>query len=612
MPILPDPHGVFVLLLTPLALYLFTRDRLPLEASGLAILVILVVSFQLFPYEANGERLEPTSFLAGFGNEALITICALMILGKGLEATGALQPLALSLAKAWTAKPKLASLATMLIAAMLSAFVNNTPIVVMLLPMLIGVAVRNKLAPSSILMPIGFATLIGGMATTIGTSTNLLVVGIAADQGLEPFGMFDFTLPVLMVGVVGLLYLWLVAPRLLPDRKQPLSDRSPRVFNAMFHIHDASAACGLTFAEGLALTDNEMRVDRIERGEGLSVTKLPSVTILAGDRLAVRDTPDRLKQFEKQLGATLHSDLGADDITLTGKVSALKDQQHLAEIVVTRGSLLHRASLTGTRFAQRTGLLPLAVHRAREPGAEEISGDIGATHLRAGDVVLVQGADTQLEQLKRSGSALVLDGTTDLPRTHRSVRALGIMILVVLAAAGGLLPISVSAIVGVGAMLATRCLTWEVAASSLSPQVVMIIVASLALGLAMTQTGGALYIAQVFVESVRLLPTPFILSSLMLVMAILTNVVSNAAAGIIGTPIAIQMASELGVPAEPFVLAVIFGANMSYATPYGYQTNLLLLSAGGYKFSDFIRAGVPLTALMWLGFSIVLPMIYDL
>jgi di/tricarboxylate transporter len=612
VPTLPDPHGVFVLLLTPLALYLFTRDRLPLEASGLAILVILVVSFQLFPYAANGERLEPTSFLAGFGNEALITICALMILGKGLEATGALQPLALSLAKAWTAKPKLASLATMLIAAMLSAFVNNTPIVVMLLPMLIGVAVRNKLAPSSILMPIGFATLIGGMATTIGTSTNLLVVGIAAEQGLEPFGMFDFTLPVLMVGVVGLLYLWLVAPRLLPERKQPLSDRSPRVFNAMFHIHDASAACGLTFAEALALTDNEMRVDRIERGEGLSVTKLPSVTILAADRLAVRDTPERLKQFEKQLGATLHSDLGADDITLTGKVSVLKDQQHLAEIVVTRGSLLHRASLTGTRFAQRTGLLPLAVHRAREPGAEEISGDIGATHLRAGDVVLVQGADTQLEQLKRSGSALVLDGTTDLPRTHRSDRALGIMILVVLAAASGLLPISVSAIVGVGAMLATRCLTWEVAASSLSPQVVMIIVASLALGLAMTQTGGALYIAQVFVESVRLLPTPFILSALMLVMAILTNIVSNAAAGIIGTPIAIQMASELGVPAEPFVLAVIFGANMSYATPYGYQTNLLLLSAGGYKFSDFIRAGVPLTALMWLGFSIVLPMIYDL
>ena len=154
MPALPDPHGVFVLLLTPLALYLFTRDKLPLEASGLIIIVILVLSFQLFPYEVNGERLAPTSFLAGFGNEALITICALMILGKGLEATGALQPLAVSLAKAWMARPKLASLATLGIAAILSAFLNNTPIVVMLLPMLIGVAVRNKFAPSSILMPV--------------------------------------------------------------------------------------------------------------------------------------------------------------------------------------------------------------------------------------------------------------------------------------------------------------------------------------------------------------------------------------------------------------------------------------------------------------------------
>mgnify|MGYP006199747513 FL=1 len=161
-------------------------------------------------------------------------------------------------------------------------------------------------------------------------------------------------------------------------------------------------------------------------------------------------------------------------------------------------------------------------------------------------------------------------------------------------------------------MLATRCLAWEDAAGALSPQIIMIIVASLALGLAMTETGGALYLAQAFVEGVRLLPTPFILSSLILIMAIITNVVSNAAAGIIGTPIAIQMAQELGVPAEPFVLAVIFGANMSYATPYGYQTNLLLLSAGGYKFSDFMRAGIPLAALMWLGFSIILPIIYDL
>jgi di/tricarboxylate transporter len=606
---LPDSHGIFVLLLTVAALYLFTRDRLPLEASGLAILVILLLTFQLFPYYVDGRRLSPTTFLSGFGHEALITICALMIVGKGLEVTGALQPLAAGLARAWTARPKLASLATLAISGALSAFLNNTPIVVMLLPMLIGVALRNKFAPSSLLMPVGFATLVGGMATTIGTSTNLLVVSIAADLGMPPLQMFDFTFPVLIVGSVGILYLWLVAPHLLPERKQPLSDRSPRVFNAMLHINDASMACGLSFAECLALTNNEMRVDRIERGEGLSVTKLPSVTIGAGDRLAVRDTPERLKTFERQLGAKLHSETGVDGAGSEGSVT---EQQFLAEIVVTRGSLLHRGTLTTTRFAQRTGLIPLALHRAREPGSEELSGKIEVVQLRAGDVVLVQGTQRQLELLKRSGTALVLDGTTDLPTTHRADRALVIMVLVVLAAAFGFLPISISALLGVGAMLATRCLSWDDVAKSLSAQVVMLIVASLALGIALTETGGALFIAQSFVNAVRILPTPFILSALMLVMAVLTNIVSNTAAGVIGTPIAIQVARELGVDPEPFILAVIFGANMSYATPFGYQTNLLLLTAGGYKFTDFLRAGIPLTALMWLGFSIVLPILYGL
>ncbi len=606
---LPDSHGIFVMLLTVVALYLFTRDRLPLEASALAILTILLVSFELFPYENADGRLAPTSFLMGFGHEALITICALMIVGRGLEVTGALQPLASALAHAWTAKPLIASLATLTISGALSAFLNNTPIVVMLLPMLVGVAVRNKLAPSSLLMPVGFATLLGGMATTIGTSTNLLVVSIAADLGQPPMSMFEFTLPVLAVGSIGLIYLWLVAPRLLPDREQPMSDRAPRVFNATLHINDASAACGLSFAECLALTNNEMRVIRIERGEGLSVTKLPSVTISAGDRLAVRDTPEQLKRFEEQLGATLHSDAGLDD---TASINLSTQPQSLAEIVVTRGSILHRDTLAATRFAQRSGLLPLALHRARGAGSEELSGNIESIRLRAGDVVLVQGTPTQLENLKRSGSALVLDGTTDLPKTHRSARALIIMVLVVAAAALGWLPISISAVVGVAAMLATRCLNWSDIAKSLSAQVVMIVVASLALGVALTQTGGALYLAQSFVAAVRILPTPFILSALMLVMAVLTNIVSNTAAGVIGTPIAIQVARELGVDPEPFILAVIFGANMSYATPFGYQTNLLLLSAGGYKFSDFLRAGVPLTLIMWLGFSFLLPMIYNL
>ena len=610
MPTLPDPHAIFSLLVTALALYAFTRDNVPLEASALAVLIVLIVVFQLFPYEANGRELVPARFLEGFGNEALITICALMIVGKGLETTGALQPLAAWLARAWLANPKSAALITLIASAVLSGFVNNTPVVVMLLPMLVGVAVRTKTAPSSILMPVGLVTLLGGMSTSIGTSTNLLVVQLAGDLGVRRFEMFDFTLPVALVGSVGILYLWLVAPRLLPARKVPLADTTPRVFDAVFHINDDSAARGKTFSQVLALTNNAMRVERIERGEGLSVAKLPSVVIQTGDRLVVRDTPERLKEYELQLGATLHSDplgSGVDTVTLRAT-----DQEHLAEIVVTRGSMLHKATLSATRFAQRTGLLPLALHRARSEEGEEKHSHIGLVTLRAGDVVLVQGTQSKLEQLKRSATALVLDGTTNLPRTSRSRRAMAIMVLVVFLAAFGIAPISVSALLGVGIMLATRCLTWREVGASVSAPVVMIVVTSLALGLALVETGGAIFLAQSFVRVFEVLPTPMILSSLMIVMALLTNVVSNNAAGVIGTPIAIQVARELGVSPEPFVLAVIFGANMSYATPFGYQTNLLVLSAGGYKFSDFIRVGIPLTAIMWIGFTLLLPLLYDL
>ena len=543
-------------------------------------------------------------FLLGFGHEALITICALMIMGKGLEVTGALQPVATFLAKAWMAWPRLASLVTLVASGVLSAFLNNTPIVVMLLPMLVGVAVRNKFAPSAILMPMGLATLVGGMATTIGTSTNLLVVAIAQDQGLERFSMFEFAIPAIIVGSFGMVFLWLVAPRLLPERKPPMSDTAPRVFNAVLHIHANSAACGLSFAECLALTDNEMRVERIERGEDLSVTKLPSVKIREGDRLVVRDTPEKLKLFEAQLRATLHQEAAAPEVG--------EELQHLAQLVVTRDSKLYRASLLGIQFAQRTGLLPLALHRARDPELEELISDIGAVSLRSGDVLLVQGTAGQLAQLKRSGTALVLDGTTDLPRTHRAPRAMIIMALVILAAATGVLPIEAAAVAGVGLMLASRCLRWGDAAGALSPTVIMIIVASLALGVAMIETDGALYLAQVLVQLVEGLPTPLILSCLMLVMAVLTNIISNNATGVIGAPVAIQIANELGASPEPFVLAVIFGANMSYVTPYGYKTNILLMSAGGYKATDFVRAGLPLMFLMWAGYSIVLPLLYDL
>jgi di/tricarboxylate transporter len=608
--ITPDAHGIAVLVLTVVALFLFTRDRIPLESSSLAILILLVVGFEVFPYMKDGEvALGAVDFFAGFGNEALVTICALMMVGKALETTGALQPLATIVGRAWSTRPVLALLTTLVAGAVLSAFMNNTPIVVLLMPILVGASLRSKFPVSGVMLPMGLATIVGGMSTTIGTSTNLLVVGISQDLGMHEFTMFEWVLPVAIVGGVALLFLWLVAPRLLPDRAPPMADTTPRVFSAQLHVKEDGFAAGKALSEVLAKADG-LRIDKIQRSESLVLAKLPSVKLQPGDRLFVKDSPENLKHYEQVLGATLFnvSDLEHP----VGEETPLKAEgQQLAEVVVTRGSPLHLRSLAAARFSSSYGLMPLALHRARAPSSQ-VTDNLNMIRLRAGDVLLVQGSGEAISKLKDSGSMLVLDGTTNLPHTHNAKRALAIMGGVVLAAALGIVPISVSAIVGLGLMIATGCLSWRDAATSLSIPVVMIIVTALALGKALVGTGMADYIAVSFVGAASGLPTPMILSAFLLLMTLMTNVVSNNAAAAIGTPIGISIAHQLGVSPEPFILAVLFGANMSFATPYGYQTNLLILSAGGYKFSDFLRVGIPLTIIMLVGFSLILPVLYDL
>ena len=360
----------------------------------------------------------------------------------------------------------------------------------------------------------------------------------------------------------------------------------------------------------LAKAGGNLRIDKIQRSESLFLAKLPSVTLQPGDRLFVKDSPENLKHYEQLLGATLYN-LSDIEHPVDDETPLKAEGQQLAEVVVTRGSPLHLRSLAAARFTSSYGLLPLAVHRARAPSSQ-VTGDLNLIRLRAGDVLLVQGTREAIAQLKDSGSMLVLDGTTDLPQTHHAKRALTIMGLVVLAAATGLMPISVAALVGLGLMIATGSLSWRDAASALSIPVVMIIVTALALGKALLGTGMADYIALSFVSAASSLPIPMVLSAFLLLMTIMTNIVSNNAAAAIGTPIAISIANQLGVPSEPFILAVLFGANMSFATPYGYQTNLLVMTAGGYKFADFLRVGIPLTVIMWIGFSIVLPLMYEL
>jgi di/tricarboxylate transporter len=593
---------------TVLALILFSREKIPLQSSSLIVLIGLAVGFEMFPFQVNGDTFRAVAFFHGFGHEALVAVCALMIAAQGLVRTGALEPVGRALARFWKINPSLSMLLALLISALISAFINNVPVVVLFLPILISVSLRTGVSASSVLLPMGFATLLGGMATTIGTSTNLLVVSVAADMGLTRMGMFDFIVPALMAGSVGIIYLWLLAPRIIPDRKVSLADTSPRVFSAHLAILEGSPVQGKTLAEAEEKTDGAMDVISVERGVDNFMFPHPNMVLKEGDHLVIRDTPDRLKEFEKVLRGTLYP-VDSEDEPIDEDHPLKAEDQQIAEIVVIEGSVLQGSTLSKLRFAEHYGLITLALHRTGRH-LETTHTEIGDIRLRAGDILLVQGPREQIASIKRGKEMLVLDATSDLPFTRKAPTALLIMAGIVVTAALGILPIAISALCGVLLMLLTGCLGWRDASNALSTQVILIVAASLALGVALLTTGAADYLAQLFVGVTGSTSTHFAISGLMLLMAVLTNIVSNNATAVIGTPIAISIASQMGQPPEPFVLAVLFGANLSYATPMAYKTNLLVMNAGEYTFNDFLRVGVPLMLIMWISLSFLLPILY--
>jgi di/tricarboxylate transporter len=603
MPI--DAHAVAVLALTLLSFAMFASEKVSIETTSLAVLVALSVGFQLFPH----PEVAAIDFFRGFGHDALVAICALMILGRGLVVTGALEPAARVLARMLAAQPGPAMLGVLVLCAGASGVINDTPLVVLMLPVLVGAALRAKTSPARTLLPMNYAVLIGGMGTTIGTSTNLIVVAIATDLGVRRFEIFDFIHVTALAAVGGILYLWLVLPRLLPERASPLGDAAPQVFAAALHVAEEGYAVGKTLSEVREKTGAEMRITRLVR-DGLELARLPTLKLRAGDRLYLSAGAKELQEISEQLGVPLHS--AGDAENLVDEAHPLTAEgQRLAEVVVTEGSVLHKATLRATRFSDFHDVIIVGLQRAR---AQAVLGreDIGDAVLRAGDVLLVQGSDQAIAQLRSRARLLVLDWSYELPRTKRAPLALLILAAVVAAASLKLAPISVAALAGVAVMLATRCMEWSDVGASLSTRIVLLVASSLALGSALAQTGATDWLAAQFVAATRGLSPEWVLALLMLMVAVFTNFVSNAAAAAVGTPIAVGIAAQLGVSPEPLVLAVMFGANFAYATPMAYQTNLLVMSAAGYRFSDFVRGGLPLLVIMLVSYSLLLPRFFPL
>jgi di/tricarboxylate transporter len=417
--------------------------------------------------------------------------------------------------------------------------------------------------------------------------------------------MFDFAIPVIIASGFAVLYLWLVAPKLIPERQAPMSGAVSRVYTAQIRLNESSPVVDKTLAEAIERAGENIKVETIQRGQGVFINPLPDVVLKSGDRLTTSDTQNRLREFARILGGALFS--GDHMVDATHPLS--DEGQQVAEVAITPASSLIGTRIGDARLRSRYGLRLLALNRfqstqdRRSPGLDEIE-------LRSGDVLLVQSTQENLDELKHTAEFLILDGGVKLPSTRKAPLALVILVTAVALAATRIMPIEISALLGCLALIISGCLTWREAMNALSAKVILIIVASLAMGAALLKTGGADIIAKAFVSITFGAPASMVLAGLMLMMGVLTNVVSNNAAAVIGTPIAIGIAQRLGMPLEPFVLAVLFGSNLSFATPMAYQTNLLIMNAGGYKFGDFVRVGLPLAILLWILLSIVLVVAY--
>lgn len=611
-------HGTAVLVFTTAVFVLFVWDRWPIATVSMAVLAILPLGFALFPLTVAGEPIDPTRFFAGFASPALVAICALMVVGHGLVVTGAMEPVARRLADIVARHPRTALLAVLVVAASASGVVNDTPVVVLLIPLLLAAAQKAKAPPAGMLLPMNYAVLIGGMATTIGTSTNLIVVAIAASLGVGPFSLFSWFGLVAVAAVPALAYLWLVAPLLLRSVPQAEAHLSDEVFDAELHIDADSAWVGRSLREALAAAEHSIRVVGVHRGARVS-SPLPSLVLRAGDRLVIRETAPRLKELERLLRVELH-DVDEDEVEVAAtktdgaEPSAAPKKTPstvVAQMIVTAGSPLEGRSVRQERLADRFDFVVVGL-RAPAPRAAWQRASLADRVIAVGDVLLVQGDAEAMRHAQRDGIGLLLDERFAVPRQDKAVLAIGVMAAVVVLAATKLLPIEMAALAGAVCLLLTRCLSWEDVTHSLSAKVVLLVAASLALGDALSLTGTTDWLAGGLAALAGGLSPAWLAALLMALMGLVTNFVSNNAAAAIGTPLAVSLAYSLGVPPEPFVLAVLFGCNLCYLTPMGYQTNLLVMSAAGYRFKDFVRAGLPLAVLMWITLTWLLAREYNL
>jgi di/tricarboxylate transporter len=595
--ITPTGAGMEIVIVSALVVavvYLLASERIPVDLTAIGVMVVLMVAGILTPREA----------MAGFANPAPLTIGALLIASQGLIRTGALDFITVRIIEITGGRGKPLLLLALLITGAFSSFINNTPVVVLFITIIMTICARYGLAPSKFLLPVSYVSILAGTTTLIGTSTNILVSDLAVGQGQAPLGMFELTRLAFPVAITGALYLYFLGFRLLPQHRTPILETQgeDHLYLSELLVPEGSPLIGHAVCAKLADGATDLELYEVIRGDEVLDPQARECRLAAGDILLVKASASDLAHVLEEQSVVLPKGEG-------GTIAAPYDDGHLiVELIVPPNSGLLGRRLAGTYLAHGSDLHVIGVQRRNVHYSQQ---KLSELRLIVGDILLVQCSLDTVKALRAESDVIVLeDVLRRIVNRRKAPLALGIFGAMVVAAATGLADILVCAMTAAFLMILTRCLNLRDAYRAVDVKVLVLIIGTLALGAALQKTGAADVYARGFLAPFQGQDPGLVLAALIVLTSVLSHFLSNNSTAVLLVPVAVSTAAAIGVDPRPFVVGICFGASSCFATPIGYQTNLLVMSPGGYRFVDYLKLGMPLNLLVWVAASLFIPRIW--